>query len=76
MEFNCENKNFTYHYTNVVWVREYPNGERIEVPHRELRISSGKGSGTNEGLVSIHTFTSDECLLHHVCFRSNPLPHG
>ena len=29
LEFNCQNKNNVFHYTNVVWVREYPNGERI-----------------------------------------------
>ena len=35
LEFNCQNKNNVFHYTNVVWVREYPNGERIVVPQAD-----------------------------------------
>ena len=43
MEFSCQNKNRVFHYTNVVWVREYPNGERIEVPQEDyVSLVEGK----------------------------------
>ena len=41
-EFDCQNKNGVFHYTNVVWVREYPNGETIEVP-QESYVSLVEG---------------------------------
>ena len=37
LEFNCQNKNNVFHYTNVVWIREYPNGETIVVPQADRK---------------------------------------
>ena len=36
-EFNCQPRNGVFFYTNVVWVREYPNGEKIEVPQADFQ---------------------------------------